>query len=147
MIARTYHTGIVVKDIEQMTAFYRDVLGLELLRTVENLAPSEGDHTGIPAAQRRLAFLTTDAHDHQIELIQYLEPHSPTGEVRQHWGLGTMHLCFIVHNLHEFYSQLELQGVTFVTPPYEKTRSDGQLIRVCYGQDPEGNWLEFLEEL
>ena len=52
MITGFNHSGFVVKDIEKMVAFYRDSLGLSVMREVDSVAPPEGDHTGIPGAHR-----------------------------------------------------------------------------------------------
>ena len=53
MITGFNHSGFVVRDIDKMVAFYRDVLGLTVLREVDSKASPEGDHTGIPGARRR----------------------------------------------------------------------------------------------
>ena len=45
MITGFNHSGFVVKDIDKMVAFYRDLLGLTVLRDVDSKAPPEGDHT------------------------------------------------------------------------------------------------------
>ena len=54
MVTGFNHSGVVVDDLDAMIAFYTDVLGLEVLREVESIAPPGGDHTGIPNARRSL---------------------------------------------------------------------------------------------
>ena len=57
MVIGFNHSGFVVADLDVMVGFYRDALGLEVVREVDSVAPPEGDHTGIPGARRRLVFV------------------------------------------------------------------------------------------
>ena len=142
MITGFNHTGLVVRDLDRMIRFYAEQLGLQVLHEVDSVAPPEGDHTGFPGARRRLVFVGRRG-DHAIELIQYLEPASPGGHVDRH-QLGGMHVCFNVADLRATCEQLSARGLTFLTEP--KFRElDGSGIGVVYAQDPEGNWLEFIE--
>ena len=61
--------------------------------------------------------------------------------------LGVWHsVCFRVDDLRAVYDRLREKGVRFVTEP--KFRDvDGRSVGVVYAQDPEGNWLEFIEGL
>ena len=67
MIEGFHHTGIVVRDLEEMVRFYTRVLGLQILRRIDSVAPPEGDHTGIPGARRQLAFEVIE--DEVLELL------------------------------------------------------------------------------
>ena len=54
MVTGFNHSGFVVNDLDMMVRFYRDSLGLTVIREVDSVAPPEGDHTGIPGARRTL---------------------------------------------------------------------------------------------
>ena len=144
MLTGFNHSGLVVRDLDRMVAFYRDALGLQVLREVD-AGPDGSRHTGVPGARRRLAFLGFPDGGHQLELVQYLEPQSPPGHLAVN-ALGASHLCFNVRGLGEVYRALRNRGVRFQTPLVERRdEGRGTVTRICYGQDPEGNWLEFLE--
>jgi catechol 2,3-dioxygenase-like lactoylglutathione lyase family enzyme len=144
MITGFNHSGFVVRDIGAMVAFYRDVLGLSVVREVESNAPPEGDHTGIPGAQRYLVFIGAPAGDHLLELVHYRQPPSPEGHLRRN-QLGAAHVAFNVRDIRQLHAELSAKGVRFVTPPVMRNGSDGALHGICYAQDPEGNWLEFIQ--
>jgi catechol 2,3-dioxygenase-like lactoylglutathione lyase family enzyme len=144
MITGFNHSGFVVKDIDKMVAFYRDLLGLTVLRDVDSKAPPEGDHTGIPGAHRTLVFVGKTDGDHALELVHFIEPASPPGHLDRH-QLGAAHVCFNVDDLEELHEELEAQGVRFVTDPIFRVLPGGGRFGICYAQDPEGNYLEFIQ--
>ena len=144
MITGFNHSGFVVKDIDKMVAFYRDLLVLTVLRDVDSKAPPEGDHTGIPGAHRTLVFVGKTDGDHALELVHFIEPPSPPGHLDRH-QLGAAHVCFNVDDLEELHEELEAQGVRFVTDPIFRVLPGGGRFGICYAQDPEGNYLEFIQ--
>ena len=137
------HTGLVVRDLDQMRDFYTNVLGLRVLKEIDSVAPEGGDHTGFPHARRKLVFLGF-GDGHQLELVKYFQPESPEAGCDRH-ERGSMHVCFQVENLRKRYEELRHAGVSFLTEPKFNTLDDGQSVGVVYFQDPEGNWLEFVE--
>ena len=143
MITGFHHTGIVVQDLERMVHFYTEELNLKILSEVDSLAPPEGDHTGVPGARRKLVFIGFD-HDHQIELVHYIDPPAGDGFLDKH-QLGAMHICFIVDDLPRLYDDLSAKGIQFATELKYKVSPDGRKTGVVYAQDPEGNWLEFIQ--
>ena len=145
MLTGFNHSGIVVRDLEAMVKFYRDALGLEVVREVDSVAPPEGDHTGIPGARRRLVFMGWPGGGHALELVHFIEPPSSEGHLDRH-QLGASHVCFNVEGLQPLYDRLSREGTRFVTPPIYRDAPNQGRIGICYSQDPEGNWLEFLEE-
>jgi glyoxylase I family protein len=146
-----HHTGIVVKDLDEMVRFYTEVLGLKVKLELDSNAPPEGNHTGIPDSQRKLVFLgldtaanETNADRHQIELVHYIEPPAADVAIDKH-QIGAMHVCLEVDNLQSEYERLQSKGVTFATEPkYSQPPGQGR-VGVIYGQDPEGNWFELIE--
>ena len=144
MISGFHHTGVVVQNLPNMVKFYTEDIGLKILREVDSIAPPEGDHTGVLGAQRKLVFVGFE-DDHQIELVHYIDPPATAGYLDKH-QLGASHICFHVQDLRHVYEELSGKGVKFVTEP--KFRCDnGNQVGVIYAQDPEGNWLEFIEGL
>ena len=140
------HSGFVVRDLDTMVEFYRDALGLQVMREINSVAPPDGDHTGIPGARRKLVFMGKPEGEHLLELVHFLEPASPEGHLERN-QLGAAHVCFNVSGLEQLHGRLARQGVRFVTPPKSKDGLDGGRTVVCYAQDPEGNWLELVENI
>ena len=143
MIIGFNHSGFVVKNLDEMVRFYKDILGLTVVSHVDSIAP-EGDHTGIPGAHRTLVFVGKAEGEHVLELVHYIEPPSPAGHLDRH-QLGAAHICFNVDDLTVLYRRLIAEGVEFVTAPIFKETPDGNRRGICYARDPEGNWLEFIE--
>ncbi len=144
MVTGFNHSGFVVHDLAAMVAFYRDALGLEVVREVDSVAPPEGNHTGIPGSRRRLVFVGVPGGEHLLELVHYIDPPSPRGHLERN-QLGAGHVCFNVDDLEELHEELEAQGVRFVTDPIFRVLPGGGRFGICYAQDPEGNYLEFIQ--
>ena len=144
MVTGFEHTGLVVGDLEAMVGFYRDKLGLEVMREVDSVAPPEGDHTGIPGAHRTLVFMGKPGGKYSLELVYFIEPCVPEGR-RDMFKTGSSHVCFSVEGLEQLHRRLSEAGVSFVTPPVYRRIPDGSRIGLCYAHDPEGNLLELME--
>ncbi len=143
MITGFNHTGFVVRDIERMTAFYRDVLGL----VVQFEAEVEGEFIsklmGFPDTRARITFLERAGEKHVVELLQHLTRGGGDGHCARN-DAGAAHLCLSVDDLESTYTELSGKGVRFVNPPATGDSPMGP-IKLCLAQDPEGNWLEFIE--
>ena len=108
MVTSFNHSGIVVKDLDRVVGFYRDALGLSVVREVDSIAPSGGDHTGIAGARRRLVFVGMPGGGHLLELVHYIGPPSPGGYLDRH-QLGAAHVCFNVDDLEGLRQALALK--------------------------------------
>ncbi len=144
MVTGFNHSGFVVKDINAMVEFYRDTLGLSVMREVDSVAPPEGDHTGIPGARRTLVFVGKPDGELVLELVHFIDPPSPEGHLHRH-QLGAAHICFNVSDLAELASLLKSKGITFITDPIFHEVEDGKRRGICYIQDPEGNYVELIQ--
>ncbi|MFP6679892.1 MAG: VOC family protein [Dehalococcoidia bacterium] len=142
MVMQFDHTGIVVQDLEVMTDFYVGTLGLVVEREVDAVAPPSGDHTGFPGARRTLRFVGIE-NNHRIELVAYHNPAGEAGYLRKN-QFGAMHICFLVEDMQSIFDDLTGKGLQFVTDPIF-TKTDEGTRGIVYLQDPEGNWLEFIQ--
>ncbi len=144
MLKSMFHTGFVVRDIEKTIDFYTGVLGLKLTGRTERAGDFAAKLLAFPDAHIKGAFLEL-GDGHQLELIQYLNP--PVGEGRlERNAAGASHLAFIVENIEAFYADKGQRGLTFNSDPASLFDADGRLLRkALYAQDPDGNWLEFVE--
>ena len=145
MLKSFYHTGFVVHDLETSVKFYTEVLGLEVVRRMEREGPFIEQVLGFEQAHIIGAFLSM-AYGHSLELIQYLVPPSGHGKVERN-DLGATHLAFWVSNIEECHARMSERGLKFISPPASFVQ-DGVVVRkAAYAQDPDGNWLEFVEAL
>ena len=145
MVIGFNHSGFVVRDIDKMVEFYTEALGLQVTREVDSVAPPEGDHTGVPGARRKLFFVGKPEGEHVLELVQFIDPPSPDSGRPRNNELGAAHVCFNVADLESLHRDLSARGVRFVTPPRFRDTPEGGRRGICYAQDPEGNYLEFIE--
>jgi len=82
---------------------------------------------------------------HKLELVQYLSPASGPGGVERN-DLGAAHLAFFVDDLDRFYTETSQKGLRYNNPPAAQHDGNGNVsMKACYAQDPDGNWLEFVE--
>ena len=81
MIRRIHHVGIVVKRLEAAYRFYRDTLGLPLLK--EATLADQGVRAALLAAG-----------ESEVELLEPLDPANAVGRFLASRGEGLHHLCF-----------------------------------------------------
>ena len=143
MIKSFFHTGFVVRDLEQSILFYTEVLGLKVKARVERKGEFAERLLGFPGVHLNVALLDM-ANGHQLELLQYFNPSSKESNIERN-NLGAAHLAFFVNNIEEFYQETSKKGLKYINPP-APLYQDGKLTRKgIYAQDPDGNWLEFVE--
>ena len=82
-------------DLDRSVAFYRDLLGCEVLASQEKEGGYLAAIVGYPDAHVRMAHLGIPGSEHVIELFEYLSPTGTHADV-QPCNVGASHLCFIV---------------------------------------------------
>jgi len=141
------HTGFVVSNMERSVAFYRDQLGLEIERDQILEGEFISELVGYPDAKLHIIYLGLGDVKHSVELIEYLNPRGDAAPLPDRKDIGATHLGIIVDNLDEFYKELSSKGVRFVSPPVTRPNAVYPMAQKgCYMQDPDGNWLELLEQ-
>ena len=84
---------------------------------------------------------------HKLELIQYPSPPSDPAGVERN-DPRAAHLAFFVEDLDRFYAETSQKGLKYNNPPARNRDANGNVsMKACYAQDPDGNWLEFVEIL
>lgn len=95
------HIGIAVKNIEEATPFYRDVLGMEF----------EG--TEVVAEQKvKVAFFVVG--ESRIELLEPTAEDSPVAKFLEKNGPGVHHIAYEVDDLQQRLDQLKTAGVRLI---------------------------------
>ncbi len=146
MLKSMFHTGFIVDDVEEAVDFYTNVLGFRVAMRMERQGEFIDQVLGFDGAHIKGAFVDL-GEGHQLELIQYINPASGPGGANRN-DLGAAHLAFYVEDIDGFYAEKSRQGLRPVNPPAANYDENGRLFRkVMYAQDPDGNWLEFVELL
>ena len=144
MLKSFFHTGFVVKDIEASIKFYADVLGMRIAGRTEREGEFVEQVLAFPGAHIKGGFVDM-GEGHQLELIQYLSPASGENRLQRN-DLGASHLAFFVEDLDKFYEDTSRKGIKYNNLPAAMVDENGKLSRkAAYAQDPDGNWLEFVE--
>jgi catechol 2,3-dioxygenase len=114
-ISRVGHIVLYVSDVEAAVPFYRDVLGMELVRRAGNNA-----------------FMSFGTQHHDIGLFQV------KGEASR-GNLGLSHAALVIEGgmaeLEEFHQRLVAHGL-------EVRLTDHGMTKSMYFRDPDGNRLE-----
>jgi catechol 2,3-dioxygenase-like lactoylglutathione lyase family enzyme len=144
-LAGVHHLGLTVSDIERSVRFYRDVLGLTLVRRRSTNAEYVGRQTGYPGARLEVAsFRMGAAGGPSLELAQYVSHPGPAGEAGTHRA-GSAHLCLQVDDIQAAYEALRRQGVSFKTAPVAITSGPNEGGFGVYLSDPDGFTIELFQ--
>jgi lactoylglutathione lyase len=115
------HTNINVYNLPRSLAFYQKALGLREVRTYEQ-----------PDGQFKLAFLSDEANNYQIELT-WLRDREET----YNHGDNDLHLAFITDDYEAAYSTHKKMGCIC----YENKE-----MGIYFIEDPDGYWLEIIPD-
>ncbi|KAL2257587.1 hypothetical protein VTK26DRAFT_9431 [Humicola hyalothermophila] len=140
---RMNHTMLRVKDAEKSLKFYQEVLGMSLYRTHE--APAAGfnlyflgypGEKGIPkddqADREGILELTWNYGTEKDENFSYHDGN------KQPQGFG--HICITVDNIEAACARLESLNVS-----WKKRLTDGRMKNIAFVLDPDGYWVEFVQ--
>ncbi|NBT11443.1 MAG: lactoylglutathione lyase [Betaproteobacteria bacterium] len=115
------HTMVRVSNVEQSLAFYRDALGLQVLREYSS---EQGRFT--------LIYLAAPGDEQaQIELTYNWDPEAYSG------GRNFGHVAYSVENIYATCERLQRHGVTIARPP-----RDG---RMAFVRSPDLISIELLQ--
>ena len=143
-IGPVYHTGFTVADLERSLAFYRDVLGLELVRRQRGTADYLGTITGFAGVTLEVALLRPPEGGSLLELLQYVShPAPPTP--RETNRPGNAHLCFRVDDIDAACAHLRRHGTTLVSEATEITAGVHKGGFAVYARDPDGFTVELYQ--
>lgn len=101
MIRRIHHIGIVVRQIDEAFAFYREILGLPLIKM------AEVRDQGVKAA-------LLAAGGSEIELLEPIAPGTGVGKFLERRGEGMHHCCFESDGIESELEGLRAKGVELI---------------------------------
>ena len=122
--------GVVVADMEQSLAFYRDLLGLPVVAEVTTSLIGKG----------RMVQLKHGAS--LIKLVQMEEPPSQQSPAGLTSAFGHRYITLMVTDLDAVMAKIE-QGAVPIALPLTELGNGARIVMV---EDPEGNIVEFVQE-
>jgi len=138
------HGGITVSEMNRSLAYYRDLLGLELVWRGDLPAAVIGKIVGVSEATAfEVAFLRIPGSETQVELVEYkgIDQVSGASSPDRH---GTGHFCVFVESIDALYDDLSARGVRFRSDgPVEMTTGPNRGGKSLYSLDPDGYVFEF----
>ena len=142
MIKDIRHTGIVVANLEESLHFYRDLLGFQIAKQMEE----EGDYIDNISSLRNVKVTTVKMTSPSGQMIELLKYNSHIREQRMHeiCEIGISHIAFTVDDLDFEYKRLKDKGIRFNSPP--QLSPDGY-AKVTFCRAPEGTLIELVEVL
>lgn len=125
-MAKIIHSMIRVLDLERSIHFYKDVLNMKVVKSLD-------------FSDFSLVYLRNNEADFEIELTLNkgrVEPYS--------MGDGYGHVAIVVDNLEQKHEILEKMG--YLPLPIKQFTDDGKLLaKFFFIQDPDGYKIEVLE--
>ena len=116
-----YHSCITVLDLEKSLAFYKEALGLEVVRTIE---PEDGSF--------KIVFLGNEGGHCQLELTWYADRTEP-----YNLGDNEFHMAFVVDDYEEAHDLHEEMGCICF---------ENDSMGLYFINDPDGYWIEIIPE-
>src|SRR2546423_3814985 len=132
MPKRIDHVAIIVRNIEQALAFYRDTLGI-MPRAIQD----------VPSEQVRIAFLPLGGPGgSEIELIEPTTPDSSLIKFLEKRGEGLHHICLEVEDIDAALQEMQAQCAP-VLDQQPRTAAEGRAI-FLHPKGTHGVLLELL---
>ena len=131
MIKKIAHIGIAVHDLEEASAVYRDVLGLEELYTEE-------------VKDQKVKTVVFEAGESHVELLCPTGPESPLAKFLDKRGEGIHHIAYAVEDLETKLADLGGKGAKLID---EKPRvgAGGHLIAFVHPKSAKGVLTEMTQ--
>jgi methylmalonyl-CoA/ethylmalonyl-CoA epimerase len=133
LITAIDHVGIAVPDLDDAVAFYRDVLGFEVVHTEEN-----------PDQDVREAMIAVGDSGACLQLLAPLSPNSAIARFLDRSGPGMQQLAYRVTDIEAAMTAVRAQGLRLL---YEEPRrgTAGSRINFIHPKDAGGVLVELVE--
>ena len=141
MIKRLEHMALSVADIHESLAFYRDLLGFELVRQFDCAPDSKlGKVVGLPGCAAKIAHLMCG--ETMLEMFEYIDPRgAPTASGLRQADHAFVHIGLQSTDVRSDHKDLQSKGVKFISEPVEFRPG----VWIVYFYGPDGEVLEIRE--
>lgn len=138
------HFGIQVADLNRSIAFYRDVLGLELIAHWVRDQEYIQELVGYPGVELQVAVFRFPNSESFLEVLEYRNVEKAAIDTSTA-NPGTAHFCVYVPDLDALHERLVAAGVRFVSGIKSPTVGPNKGAKAIYMIDPDGIRVELLE--
>ncbi len=138
------HFGIQVADLDRSIAFYRDVLGLELIAHWVRDQEYIQELVGYPGVELQVAVFRFPNSESFLEVLEYRNVEKAAIDTSTA-NPGTAHFCVYVPDLDALHERLVAAGVRFVSGIKSPTVGPNKGAKAIYMIDPDGIRVELLE--
>ena len=125
------HIGLAVKDINQVSGFYRDVFGCQISEQID-----------VPDRKLKIAF--TDVSGVKLEFLMPTDSTSTIAKYIDKKGEGIHHICFEVEDLEKAVAELKQKGLELVDEP--RMGAEGKKIVFLSPKSTYGVLIELKEK-
>lgn len=143
-IVKGHHTGFTVRSLERSLAFYRDLLGLEVVFQWNPQADYIREIVGYPEVDLHSVILRVPGTDTFLELLEYRNIPEKTVDMAN-GNIGNGHIAFTVDELDPLFERLAAAGVKSVSKPVTPTIGPNKGGRAVYLIDPDGFRVELIQ--
>lgn len=149
MLVNYFHFSFTVSNLERSIEFYRDVVGMTLVKTAVHDQPYTSVQIGFKDAYLKVAQLTIEGispaqSGHLLELIEYVNPRGEPTDTATNRP-GSAHLAFQVDDIHAEYQRMKALGVRFRSEPVRITAGPNEGGWTIYFLDPDNITLEMVQ--
>jgi catechol 2,3-dioxygenase-like lactoylglutathione lyase family enzyme len=141
MIKQIRHVGLVVADLESALRFWRDILGFNVDKWMDESGPYIDAMMGLENVEVTTVKMSAPQGG-MIELLHFKSHPDKKVWHGKPYSTGLTHLALVVENLDECYQKLSNVGCIFPAPP--QYSPDG-VVKVIYCKGPDGVLLEMVE--
>jgi len=137
-----FEMGICVDDLENMIAFYGDVLGFKLISKID-VPADKSNEAGFTSGGYTIVRMQTN-YGERIKLVRPMTSPNPRTSGKEVLSKkGNVFLTFIVEDLKLTVSRIKDADAPIRTQGSIMEVRDGVFLSII--DDPEGNHLEFVE--
>jgi len=144
-IIGAYHTCYTVSDMARTLAFYRDLLGFEIINE-RTAVTSTYFRTiiGFADAVVHAVLMRIPGTEHQLELFQYKHPTGVRQDLTPN-NPGSSHIAYHVDDLPALYEKLKAAQVEFISEPVYLDEGPNVGGWALYMKDPDGIIIELFQ--
>jgi len=135
-----YHHSYTVSDMDRAMAFYRDMLGLKVLRIGQPKGRGIEEGTGLSEVDFMLAHMGFD-DDESIEFFYFVHPKGKQQQEFRLCDVGCSRVAFNVDNVQQAYEEFQSKGARFISRPVHPIAERPEITMV-YMLDPDNYVVE-----
>jgi len=141
LVKETRHFGIAVEDIEKSLYFYKDLLGLQIIREMDESGNYIDNMLDLSGVKVKTVKLSAPNGPTLVELLEF-KSHKEKKKFRNIYDIGASHIAFTVYDIEECYKILSKNGIKFNAPPQN---SPDKYAKVTFCNDPDGTPVELVQ--